>query len=61
MAIYTISSAICGIAEKLGTFFVFRLIQGIFGSVGPAIGGGTVADLFEKHERGRAMGIYILG
>lgn len=61
MALYTICTIICGLSRNLGQFFAFRLLQGVFGSVGQAVGGGSVSDLFEPHERGRAMGIYLLG
>lgn len=61
MAIYTVCTIVCGVSKGIGLFFAFRLLQGIFGSVGQAVGGGTVSDIFEPHERGRAMGIYILG
>ncbi|CAO3671234.1 unnamed protein product [Rhizopus stolonifer] len=61
MALYTICTIICGVSRNLGQFFAFRMLQGIFGSVGQAVGGGSVSDLFEPHERGRAMGIYLLG
>ncbi|CEI92095.1 hypothetical protein RMCBS344292_06368 [Rhizopus microsporus] len=61
MAIYTVCTIVCGISKGIGLFFAFRLLQGIFGSVGQAVGGGTVSDIFEPHERGRAMGIYMLG
>ncbi|GAA5817662.1 hypothetical protein MFLAVUS_011213 [Mucor flavus] len=61
MAIYTVCTIICGISTNLGLFFAFRLLQGIFACAGQAVGGGSVSDIFEPHERGKAMGIYILG
>lgn len=61
MAIYTVCTIICGISTKLSVFFAFRVLQGIFGCAGQAVGGGSVSDIFEPHERGKAMGIYILG
>jgi MFS family permease len=42
-------------------FFTFRLLQGIFGSTGQAVGGGTISDIFEPHERGKAIGLFMLG
>ncbi|KAF7723728.1 hypothetical protein EC973_001704 [Apophysomyces ossiformis] len=38
-----------------------RLLQGICASAGQAVGGGSVADLFEARERGKAMSIFMLG
>lgn len=61
MALYTVCTIICGIANSLGVFFAFRLLQGIFACAGQAVGGGSVSDIFERHERGKAMGIYMLG
>ncbi|KAG2198262.1 hypothetical protein INT47_004346 [Mucor saturninus] len=61
MALYTVCTIICGISTKLGLFFVFRLLQGIFVSAGQAVGGGSVSDIFEPQDRGKAMSIYILG
>lgn len=61
MAIYTVCTIICGISTNLGLFFTFRLLQGLFACAGQAVGGGSVSDIFEPHERGKAMGIYILG
>ncbi|KAI9362358.1 major facilitator superfamily domain-containing protein [Pilaira anomala] len=61
MAIYTVCTIICGISTKLSVFYAFRVLQGIFACAGQAVGGGSVSDIFEPHERGKAMGIYILG
>ncbi|CAO3620800.1 unnamed protein product [Mucor hiemalis] len=61
MFLYTICTIICGISKNIGLFFAFRLLQGIFACAGQAVGGGSVSDVFEPHERGKAMGIYILG
>ncbi|KAI8888865.1 MFS general substrate transporter [Backusella circina FSU 941] len=61
MALYTVCTIICGISTSLGLFFAFRILQAIFACVGQAVGGGTVSDIFEAHERGKAMSLYILG
>ncbi|KAG2199219.1 hypothetical protein INT47_010594, partial [Mucor saturninus] len=61
MAIYTVCTIICGVSTNLGVFFAFRLLQGMFACAGQAVGGGSVSDIFEPHERGKAMSIYILG
>lgn len=60
MLLYTVCSVVCGVSTNLGLFFAFRLLQGIFACTGQAIGGGSVSDIFEPHERGKAMSIYIL-
>lgn len=60
MFFYTVCTIVCGVSTNIGLFFAFRLLQGIFGSAGQAVGGGSVSDLFEPQERGKAMGIYML-
>lgn len=59
MLLYTVCSVVCGVSKSLGPFFVFRLLQGVFASAGQAIGGGSVNDIFEPHERGKAVSTYI--
>ncbi|KAI9486471.1 MAG: major facilitator superfamily domain-containing protein [Benjaminiella poitrasii] len=61
LIIYCICTIICGISKNLGLFFTFRLLQSIFASAGQAVGGGTISDIFEPLERGKAMGLYMLG
>ncbi|KAL1928108.1 hypothetical protein VTP01DRAFT_3024 [Rhizomucor pusillus] len=58
-ALYVIFTIICGISNNLGLFFAMRLLQGIAASAGMAVGGGTVVDLFEPHERGRYMSFFM--
>ncbi|KAI7858046.1 major facilitator superfamily domain-containing protein [Circinella umbellata] len=61
MAIYTVTTIICGISKNLVLFFVMRVLQGVFSSAGMTVGGGTVADLFMVHERGKIMSLLTLG
>ncbi|KAG2224913.1 hypothetical protein INT45_010862, partial [Circinella minor] len=61
MAIYTITTIICGISKNLVLFFVMRVLQGVFSSAGMTVGGGTIADLFMAHERGKIMSLLTLG
>ncbi|KAI9362165.1 major facilitator superfamily domain-containing protein [Pilaira anomala] len=60
MALFTITTIICGISKNIGMFFTFRIIQGCFACVGQGIGSGTISDLFEAHERGKMMSYYVL-
>ena len=39
---------------------VCRFLAGFGGSVGVSIGGGTISDIWHRHERGRAVAIYSL-
>ncbi|KAI8888929.1 MFS general substrate transporter [Backusella circina FSU 941] len=61
LALYTVCTIICGTSSSIGVFFAFRMLQGIFACGGQAVGGGTVSDLFEPKDRGKATGIFILG
>ncbi len=47
-------------ATTFGTLVVARAFSGLGPSAAIGIGAGTVVDLFYAHQRGRAMGIFIL-
>ncbi|KAI8146854.1 major facilitator superfamily domain-containing protein [Fennellomyces sp. T-0311] len=61
MGLFTVATVICGVARNLTLFFVFRIIQGASASAGLTVGGGSVADMFKLHQRGRAMSLFVLG
>lgn len=61
LVLYCVCTIVCGVSKNLGLFFTFRLLQSIFASAGQAVGGGSISDMFQPHERGRAMGLYMLG
>ncbi|KAI9260539.1 major facilitator superfamily [Phascolomyces articulosus] len=61
IAVYTVTTIICGVSKNLALFFVMRILQGVFSSAGMTVGGGTVADLFLPQERGKAMSLLTLG
>ncbi|KAL0138790.1 major facilitator superfamily domain-containing protein [Mucor lusitanicus] len=61
LVLYCVCTIVCGVSKNLGLFFTFRLLQSIFSSAGQAVGGGSISDMFEPRERGRAMGLYMLG
>ncbi|KAI8886540.1 MFS general substrate transporter [Backusella circina FSU 941] len=61
IALYTTCSILCGVSKNIGMFFAFRMLQAVFSSAGQALGGGTVSDLFEPQDHGRATSIFILG
>ena len=50
----------CGASQSSVQLTVLRFFAGLGGSAPLAIGGGTIADLFEPEERGSAMGMYSL-
>ncbi|KAI9490585.1 major facilitator superfamily domain-containing protein [Zychaea mexicana] len=61
MLIYTVTTIVCGVSKNLALFFVMRTLQGVSSSAGMTVGGGTIADLFLPHERGKAMSLLTLG
>ncbi|SPO24007.1 related to MFS multidrug transporter [Ustilago trichophora] len=50
----------CGASQSSAQMTVLRFFAGLGGSAPLAVGGGTIADLFEPAERGSAMGMYSL-
>ncbi|OAL36194.1 hypothetical protein AYO20_04608 [Fonsecaea nubica] len=51
----------CALAPNISSLIVFRLLTGMGGSACLTIGGGTIADMFEKEQRGLAMSIFTAG
>ncbi|KAL6722270.1 hypothetical protein ACLMJK_001377 [Lecanora helva] len=47
------------LVNNLGGFLVLRFLSGWFSSVTIANFGGTIADLFDPHNTGRAMGLFL--
>ncbi len=57
MALFSISSAFCGLAPSLGLLIAARTVQGIGGALLMAIGPAMLTSAFPPHERGRVLGI----
>lgn len=57
--------AICGVLSAVSTniamLIVMRMLNGGAAASVQAVGAGTIADLWEPFERGRAMGYFYLG
>ncbi|ORY11105.1 major facilitator superfamily domain-containing protein [Clohesyomyces aquaticus] len=51
----------CGLSTNTTMFLVFRFICGCSASGPMTIGGGTIADLYEAEERGKAMALFGIG
>jgi multidrug resistance protein len=51
----------CAQAPGTGVFLAFRFLAGCAGSAPLTIGGGTIADVIPKEQRGVAMGMFSLG
>lgn len=56
--IFTIAAAV---ASNMGMFIVFRFFMGCFGGAPMVLGGGTIADLIPREQRGTAMAVWMMG
>jgi MFS transporter, DHA2 family, multidrug resistance protein len=58
LAIFTVSSLLCGIAPSLGFLLFFRVLQGIGGGGLQPMAQAILADTFPPHQRGLAFALY---
>ncbi|KAF2024681.1 MFS general substrate transporter [Setomelanomma holmii] len=56
--IFTIAAAV---AQSMSQFVVFRFFMGCFGGAPMVLGGGTIADLIHREQRGTAMSVWLMG
>jgi multidrug resistance protein len=59
--LFIIFTVACALSSNLGMLIAFRFLAGSVGSAVLNIGGGTVADLFVREERGKAMTLWTVG
>ncbi|KAL1922736.1 uncharacterized protein VTP21DRAFT_9112 [Calcarisporiella thermophila] len=60
-AIYVIASVGCALANNIYTLIILRIFQALGGSAVQSLGAGTIADVWETHERGFAFGLFYIG
>jgi multidrug resistance protein len=60
-AIFTVFACLGAISNSIAMLIVMRMLSGGAAASVQAVGAGTIADLWEVKERGRAMGIFYLG
>jgi multidrug resistance protein len=60
-ALFIIFNILSAFSSSIDMFIVMRVLAGGASASVQAVGAGTVADLWEVRERGRAMGIFLLG
>ncbi len=58
---FTITSALCGMAQNLDQIIVFRLLQGAFGAALGPLSQTIMMDMFPPESRGSVMGIWGMG
>jgi DHA2 family multidrug resistance protein len=61
LLIFTVASALCAMAWSYESLIAARILQALGGGAIQPIGMAIVAELFEPHERGRALGIWGTG
>ncbi len=61
IAIFTISSLLCGIAPSLGLLIVFRVLQGLGGGALQPISQAILVESFPREKQGVAMAFYGMG
>src|SRR5262245_49371182 len=58
---FTITSALCGLAQNLDQIIVFRVLQGAFGAALGPLSQTIMMDMFPPQSRGSVMGIWGMG
>ena len=58
---FTVTSALCGLAQNLDQIIVFRLLQGAFGAALGPLSQTIMMDMFPPQSRGSVMGIWGMG
>ncbi|KAF1950325.1 MFS general substrate transporter [Byssothecium circinans] len=56
--IFTIAA---GVSTNMSMFIVFRFFMGTFGGAPIVLGGGTIADIVSREQRGTAMSVWMMG
>ena len=58
LALFTITSALCGLAPNIGLLIVFRILQGAAGAALFPLSFALLFSVFAENERGKANGIF---
>jgi len=59
--LFVLFAILSAISTSIAMLIVFRVLSGGAAASVQAVGAGTIADVWETRERGRAMGIFYLG
>jgi hypothetical protein len=60
-ALFIVFSVLSAVSQSIGMLIAMRMLAGGAAASVQAVGVGTIADVWESAERGRAMGIFYLG
>lgn len=59
--LFVVFSCISAVSVNAAMLIVFRILSGGAAAAVQAVGAGTIADVWEPQNRGRAMGVFYLG
>lgn len=60
-ALFILFAVLSAVSRSIGMLVIMRMLAGGAAASVQAVGAGTIADIWESRERGRAMGIFYLG
>ncbi|GAA5853337.1 hypothetical protein JCM8547_000289 [Rhodosporidiobolus lusitaniae] len=58
LTIYIVGSIVCSRSTTIAVFLVMRVLQSLGSSAVLSLGAGTLADMYDTHERGTKLGIF---
>jgi DHA2 family multidrug resistance protein len=61
VALFTLSSALCGLAPTLGLLILFRILQGLGGGALQPVSQAILVESFPRAKQGMAMAVYGMG
>jgi len=61
ITIFTIASALCGLANSLGMLILARILQGVGGGALQPVAQAVLLETFPPEKRGSAMSVYAMG
>jgi MFS family permease len=59
--LFVVFNLACGASTSLSMLIVFRFFAGLFGVCPVTLGGGTIADVTTREQRGKAMAAWLMG
>ncbi len=59
--LFTVSSALCGLAPSLTMLIIFRILQGVGGGALQPLAQAILVESFPRHKQGMAMAVYGMG
>lgn len=60
-SLFVVFAVLCAVSRNMAMLVVFRMCAGGASASVQAVGAGTIADIWESFERGRAMSLFYLG